>query len=130
MIDRDGNFYGTTSAGGEYGYGTVFRLSPSGAETVLYSFKGHDAGDGAAPQSGVIADRKGNLYGTTSHDGAAPRGPGVVYKLTPDGTETVLRAFTGGKDGKYLDNTLRADGMGNLYGTAADGGYVKLRCDP
>jgi len=42
----------------------------------------------------------------------------------------VLRAFTGGKDGKYLDNTLRADGMGNLYGTAADGGYVKHRCDP
>ena len=108
----------------------MFTLSPSGTETVLYSFKGHDAGDGAAPQSGVIADRKGNLYGTTTNDGGAPRGPSIVYKLAPDGTETVLHAFTGGKDGTHVATSLVADGGGSLYGAAQDGGYVKRRCDP
>jgi len=130
MIDKDGNFYGTTSAGGDYGYGTGFKLSPSGTESVLYSFKGHGSGDGAEPQSGVIADRQGNLYGTTTNDGGTPRGPGIVYKLAPDGTETVLHAFTGGKDGTHVATSLVADGVGNLYGAAEDGGYAKRRCYP
>jgi len=78
----------------------------------------------------VIADRKGNLYGTTTNDGGAPRGPSIVYKLAPDGTETVLHAFTGGKDGTHVATSLVADGGGSLYGAAQDGGYVKRRCDP
>jgi uncharacterized repeat protein (TIGR03803 family) len=76
----------------------------------------------------LIADSSGNLCGTTSGGGAS--GTGVVFKLSPGGTETVLHAFTGGKDGTHVAASLVADGVGNLYGAAEDGGYAKRRCYP
>jgi len=123
--DSAGNFYGTTSAGGgsencSFGCGTVFKLAPNGTETVLYSFKGES--DGAVPYGGVIADRKGNLYGTTYKGGA--NNYGTVFKLAPNGTETVLYSFCAQAnctDGSYPDAGLIMKDK-NLYGTTYYGG--------
>lgn len=120
LADAIGNLYGTTSGGDANDYGTVFKLSPEGEETVLYSFTG--GSDGAYPSFGaeLIADAEGNLYGTTSHGGSS--GYGTVFKLSPQGEETVLYFFMGGSDGTYPFGGLLADAMGNLYGTAEAGG--------
>jgi uncharacterized repeat protein (TIGR03803 family) len=86
--DEAGNLYGTTSGGGAHGVGTVFKLSPSGAETVLYSFAG--APDGASPEAGLVRDKAGNFYGTTYHGGTGKcrhigvgLGCGTVFRLSP-----------------------------------------------
>lgn len=93
IIDGSGNLYGTAEAGGNlnacnpsyYGCGVVYKLDPSGNETVLYRFNGET--DGANPQSGVIMDSAGNLYGTAVYGGivnkACPAGCGVVFKIAP-----------------------------------------------
>ena len=136
-MDQNNNFYGTTVSGGgahckignSTGHicGTVFKLTGDGTETVLYKFKG-SPNDGAEP-SGVIMDQAGNLYGTAELGGlSGPScigngGCGVVFKLAPDGTETVLHFFTGknGDGGSPLAG-LVADSMGNLYGATPWGG--------
>lgn len=131
IADADGNLYGMTSEGGnyngspcsEFGCGTVFEVQPNGNKTTLYEFQG--GSDGALPVGGVIADASGNLYGTTSSGGGAGclgGGCGTVFKLTPDGTETVAYAFQGGSDGQFPEAGLIADGAGNLYGTTLLGG--------
>jgi uncharacterized repeat protein (TIGR03803 family) len=117
--DAKGNLYGTASFGGSSFNGNVFKLDPSGTETVLYSFTG--GGDGGSPQSGLIRDSAGNLYGTTTFGGAA--GFGTVFKVTPQGQETVLYSFKGGADGAYpFAGSLVRDPAGNLYGTTQTGG--------
>jgi uncharacterized repeat protein (TIGR03803 family) len=117
VLDGFGNLYGTTTGGGASGYGTVFKLSKTGKETVLHSFGG---ADGATPLAGLIRDSNGNLYGTTYFGGAW--GPGTVFKLDRAGKEKVLYSFTGGADGGYPRGPLVRDKAGNLYGTAAFGG--------
>ena len=87
----DGNLYGTSTAGGAYGDGTVYRVTPAGAETVLYSFSGSTASDPASPAGGLIQGADGNFYGTTRAGGAA--GTGVVFRLTPAGAISVLNSF-------------------------------------
>jgi uncharacterized repeat protein (TIGR03803 family) len=124
LIDGSGNLYGTTSRGGLYGYGNVFEMTPSGTETVLYSFTG--GADGGAPDSNLLRDGVGNLYGTAAVGGAAAgySGFGVVFKLTPSGTESVLYAFctsSGCTDGKYPGSLVRA-ASGDFYGTTTEGG--------
>ena len=130
--DRAGNLYGTTQFGGDQhcvvfgrpGCGTVFKLSPTGKETILHSFSGVP-GDGATPLAGLTMDAAGNLYGTTYSGGTGCTGIGcgTVYKITPSGTETVLYSFTGGADGYApYDVDLVIDPAGNLYGTAELGG--------
>jgi len=125
-MDRAGNFYGTTVGGGQgcfgSGCGTVFRLAPDGTETVLYSFTG--GADGSNPYGAVIRDNGGNLYGTTRLGGAY--GFGTAFKLAADGTETVLHAFTNGKDGSQPNAALLMDRKGRLYSTADYG--AKTRC--
>lgn len=122
IADAQGNLYGTTLEGGSLGYGTVFKLSPKGKETVLYSFTGGTT-DGAFPYAGVIADSRGNLYGTTHLGGtSADGGYGTVFKVTPNGKETVLHFFASGSDGAYPDAPLIADSRGDLYGTTFAGG--------
>ncbi len=128
--DEAGNLYGTTAYGGNvgcdghgFGCGTVFEVAPDGTETVLYAFAG--GGDGALPFAGVIRDKAGNLYGTTSEGGNTDcwgYGCGTVFKLAPNGTETVLYAFTGGSDGVNPEASLIEDSAGNLYGTTYSGG--------
>ena len=114
-MDAAGNLYGATVYGGAYGYGTVFKLDPSGKETVLHSFRGSD---GRYPGAGVIVDAGGDLYGTTYQGGAY--GSGTVFKLDPSGNETVLHSFNH-SDG-YYPGALMMDAKGNLYGTAFYGG--------
>src|SRR5215469_624020 len=90
-------------------------------ETVLYSFLG--GSDGASPQAGLIKDKTGNLYGTTYYGGGTGcygDGCGAVFKLAPDGTETLLYAFQGGADGESPQAGLIMDKSGNLYGTTTE----------
>jgi len=115
--DAQGNLYGTTSAGGAYGAGTVFRVDTTGKETVLYSFTG--GADGGDPGC-VLLDAQGNLYGATESGGAY--GPGTVFKLDTAGAETVLYSFTGGADGGAPLGGVVQDGQGNLYGSTMSGG--------
>jgi uncharacterized repeat protein (TIGR03803 family) len=116
--DLAGNLFGTAYQGGAAAQGAVFKVDPSGRQTVLYNFTGGD--DGANPYAGVIRDPAGNLYGTTYQGGAA--GAGVVYKLDPSGNETVLYTFKGGNDGANPYAGVVADVAGNLYGTTVNGG--------
>jgi uncharacterized repeat protein (TIGR03803 family) len=115
--DSAGNLYGTTQAGGSWGWGVVYKLNAAGHETVLYNFTG--GADGGEPQAGVIRDSAGNLYGTTSVGFA---NQGVVYKVDTAGHETVLYAFTGGADGGTPYSGVISDSAGNLYGTTNTGG--------
>jgi uncharacterized repeat protein (TIGR03803 family) len=133
VFDSKGNLYGTTLVGGDafdVSEGTVYELSPNGSggwnETVLYSFctPSVHCPDGNYPDSNLIFDGVGNLYGTASSGGAY--GHGVVFELSPskDGgwNETVLCSFAGGMDGSGPGSGLIMDSAGNLYGTTAYGG--------
>jgi uncharacterized repeat protein (TIGR03803 family) len=133
IFDQKGNLYGTTQAGGAHGYGVVFKLTPEGKETVLYSFCAHTKAavctDGASPHAGVVFDQKGNLYGTTTGGGA--HGYGTVFKLTPKGREAVLYSFCAQNnctDGEYPYAGVILDLTGNLYGTTSSGGAFE-RCE-
>jgi uncharacterized repeat protein (TIGR03803 family) len=115
----DGNFYGTTIGGGTSGQGTVFKITSSGFESVLYSFTG--GGDGGVPQAGLVQGVDGNFYGTTAGGGAS--GEGTVFSITSTGVETVLHSFAGGAaDGNHPYAALIQGGDGSFYGTTAGGG--------
>ena len=116
--DDSGNLYGVTLRDGANGQGTVFRYSPDGQYTVLHDFAG--GSDGAWPTAGLIRDADGNLYGATLYGG--PSNQGTVFKVAPDGTESVLYAFKGGSDGITPAGRLMRDARGNLYGTTMHGG--------
>jgi len=118
----DGNFYGTTVAGGINDDGTVFELTPDGAETVLYSFSyGGDSADGEEPAAALIQGSDGNFYGTTTYGGV--NDSGTVFQLAPLGSETVLHSFgvKGGSDGAYPVAPLIQASDGNFYGTTTGG---------
>jgi len=117
--DSKGNLYGTARNGGVPNDGTVFKLTKSGKFTTLHSFAGPPS-DGAQPVAGLVMDKQDNLYGTTFQGGAY--GYGVVFKVSPTGTATVLYSFTGGADGSEPGAGLVIDKKGNLYGTTPEGG--------
>ncbi|MGD0189823.1 MAG: choice-of-anchor tandem repeat GloVer-containing protein [Rhizomicrobium sp.] len=126
VADASGNLYGTTGGGGTcnveiYGCGTVFKIASGGTESVLYAFQGGT--DGQWPYGGVIIDGAGNLYGTTELGGS--QGAGTIFKIAPNGTETVLYSFKGGKDGVDPQAGLVTDANGTLYGTTEYGGNSK-----
>jgi uncharacterized repeat protein (TIGR03803 family) len=122
VLGKRSTLYGTTSGCGAHGAGTVFQLTKSGSLTVLHSFNA-DGTDGTLPYAGVVLDRAGNLYGTTSAGGASDSG--TVFKITPAGAETVLHAFaTDGTDGIFPNGVI-LDKLGNLYGTTRGGGTGK-----
>src|ERR1017187_36689 len=116
FMDKEGNLYGTTFAGGSAGQGTVFKLDSAGNETVLHSFAWPDS----AYPDGLVMDKKGNFYGTTFAGGSAD--VGTVFKLDTAGNETVLHTFTNSPDGAQPGGALAMDKMGNLYGTTRQGG--------
>jgi uncharacterized repeat protein (TIGR03803 family) len=128
-LDSAGNLYGVTAIGGSgfgnSGYGVVFKVDTAGNETVLHTFGGPD---GANPDSVLLFDSQGNLYGTTEHGGNSQcgMGCGTVFKLSPDGSESVLYAFcslSNCTDGKEPGTgPLVRDSAGNLYGTTYFGG--------
>jgi uncharacterized repeat protein (TIGR03803 family) len=130
--DASGNLYGTTYHGGSstncfdgpHGCGTVFKVSATGKETVLYRFAGGTT-DGCYPEAGLLRDKAGNLYGTTLNCGAS--GYGTVFKLDTTGSETLLHSFAGyPSDGAYPWYAgLLMDSKGNLYGVTEEGGGTK-----
>ena len=118
----DGNLYGTTPGGGSTDiYGAVFKITPSGALTVMHSFVGTD---GAFSVSGVIQGTDGNFYGTTEEGGA--KGPyGTIFKMTADGSLTTLHSFCSRAacgDGQQPDAGLVEGANGDFYGTTQLGG--------
>jgi len=135
--DDAGNLYGVTADGGQVCCGTVYEITPSGQETILYSFAG--GRDGNAPTSVLLLDNAGNLYGTTQAGGntGCTEGGGcaVVFKLSPQAnggyTESVLYVFcslANCADGQRpLSGPLVLDPQGSLYGTTHFGG--KPQCD-
>jgi len=114
-----GTLYATTNAGGASGNGTVFEISKSGEESVLYSFAG--GSDGANPTGGLIFDKAGNLYGTTSAGGGVANA-GTIFEITAAGQEEVLYTFPAGSNGASPEAGLVLDAKGNLYGTTSAGG--------
>jgi uncharacterized repeat protein (TIGR03803 family) len=125
ILDSAGNLYGTAAGGGSTNNGVVYKLDPSGVETVLYSFAG--GSDGSEPYAGVVRDAAGNLYGTTFFGGAAD--VGVVFKLDASGRETVLHSFSRGKGASGTDGWepyagVTLDSAGNLYGTTTESGVA------
>ena len=124
VLDKEGNLYGTTYEGGEYNQGTVFKLTPSGTETILHSFDFNGL-DGYYPDGTLVLDGKGNLYGTTTYGGpygCNEDGCGTVFELTPSGKERILHSFGASGDGSNPYGSLVPDKMGNLYGTTDLGG--------
>ena len=118
----DGNLYGTAQYGGTNGgWGTIFKITPAGILTRLFSFA---STNGAVPFAGLVQDIGGAFYGTTSVGGAY--GAGTVFKLAADGTFTSLYSFTGGNDGSNCYGGLLLASDGNLYGTTVGGGAYGL----
>ena len=118
--DKAGNLYGTSSYEGPSGNGTVFKIDPTGNYTVLYSFTGDS--DGCYPWQGLVRDKAGDLYGTTSSCGSS--GYGTIFQVDTAGTFTLLHSFTGrSSDGAYpYYGHLTMDKAANLYGTTSGGG--------
>ncbi|HLY18438.1 MAG TPA: choice-of-anchor tandem repeat GloVer-containing protein [Bryobacteraceae bacterium] len=120
----NGNFYGTTYGGGAYGYGTVFKISPTGALATLYSFCAQSGcADGEYTFAGLIQATDGNFYGTTYQGGAY--GYGTVFKITASGALETLYSFcaqTGCADGEYAHAGLVQATNGDFYGTTQGGG--------
>ena len=138
ISDASGNLYGTTVLGGdgacnnhgaEFGCGTVYELSPpttgtGWTETLLYQFQG--AADGKSPYGGLVMDRSGNLYGTTTSGGSSSSG--TVFELSPPAsgtgpwTITTIYNFNGFSSGGGPWGAPAIDKLGNLYGTTYGGG--------
>ena len=116
----NGNLYGTTVGGGSSFYGTVFKTTPGGTLTTLYSFCAQPScTDGAEPYAGLVQATNGGFYGTTA--GGPFSGYGTVFKITPDGTLTTLHNFDN-SDGEQSEGGLVQATDGNLYGTTYYGG--------
>jgi uncharacterized repeat protein (TIGR03803 family) len=126
--DAVGNLYGTTYSGGAHNYGSVYKLARNGTLSVLYSFNFGVGDDGARPVSNLVRDTAGNLYGTTIFGGffgnstCQGSGCGTVFRVDPNGNETVLYSFTGNPDGYDPRAGIVMDSSGNLYGTTTKGG--------
>jgi uncharacterized repeat protein (TIGR03803 family) len=133
VLDPAGNLFGVTFYGGNpnssSGYGTVFEVNNSGQESVFYAFTAPP--NGTNPNGSLVRDSTGNLYGTTTYGGSGScnngflPGCGIVFKVDPSGSETVLYNFTGGADGQY-PGSLIMDAAGNLYGKAGYNSYGEV----
>jgi len=146
VFDAQGNLYGTAAGGGTGNCGVVYELSPQGDgtwnETILYDFKPPGSGsDGCIPESRLVFDTAGNLYGTTYFGGGGnvehtgcESGCGTVFRLSPKAggvwKETVLHVFHGMQtlDGTYPQAGVVFDSKGNLWGTTTQGGTQLENC--
>ncbi len=124
----DGNFYGSTSAGGAGAYhqgGTVFKITPSGTLTTIYNFCSQpNCTDGDSSVARLVQATDGTLYGTTLHGGAycmPTSGCGTVFRITPSGMLTTLHSFDDTDDGKTPFGGLVQASDGNFYGAATYG---------
>jgi len=115
--DAAANLYGTTSRGGTFGAGVVFKVDSGGTFNVIYNFTG--GADGGTPSAALVLDPAGSVYGTAIAGGAFSKG--VVFWINPAGQQTVLHNFNGiAGEGPY--GGLVRDPAGNLYGTTYFGG--------
>jgi uncharacterized repeat protein (TIGR03803 family) len=131
ITDGNGNFYGTTAWGGptydeDMGLGVIYKWSASGGIQALASFNGTN---GDSPQTGLVADGNGNLYGTTFYGGASYNGTrgtgyGAIFKWSASGGLQTLASFNGA-NGEYPVGSLIMDGSGSLYGATSGGGANK-----
>lgn len=120
MQGIDGSLYGTTIAGGLFGQGTVFRISPAGSLTILHSF---DLSDGSEP-SALVQGSNGVLYGICESGGRV--GKGTLFAMTTDGTLLWDNSFAGAPDGAHPEGPLVIGLDGNIYGTTTNGGSNNL----
>jgi uncharacterized repeat protein (TIGR03803 family) len=122
----DGSFYGTTALGGtsqacSNGCGTIFKLCPTGVESVLYSFGGSAQGP-LSPSGPLILASDGNFYGLAYNmTPSTPTVRGSIYRMAPDGTVSLIYTFRG-PDGADPAGALLQASDGNLYGTTGGGG--------
>src|ERR1017187_991590 len=132
VLGSDGSFYGVTAQGGTstncglYGCGTIFRISPGGSCTSLYSFAG-SPNDGSSPFAGLVQGSDGNFYGMTYYGGTSTNcsggGCGTIFRISPSGTYTSLHYFVGyPTDGSLPGAQLAQGSDGNFYGTTDQGG--------
>ena len=120
VLGPDGNFYGTTNGAGAHNGGIVFKMTPGGDITVLYSFCTQpNCADGNAPDAGLALGSDGNFYGVTTSGGA--NNDGTVFSVTPGGGFTLLHSFAG-SDGAEPNGTLILASDGNFYGTTTSQG--------
>jgi len=133
VLGNDGDLYGTTSGGGAVGNdsGTIFKITPSGTLTTLYSFCAQtNCPDGRSPSAPLVVATDGNFYGTTPEDGANTKNGadyGTVFKMTPAGKLTTLHSFCSEAncaDGRQPASGLVQASNGNLYGTTVAGGSM------
>jgi len=136
VVGADGNFYGANPFGGEDNWGTVFKIMPGGALTVLHTFNDYYDHDGALP-NGLVQATDGSFYGTA---GGGPMFAGIVFKITFDGTLTTLHAFDRtdgqsplappiqGSDGNFYGTTSEAgpNGYGTVYKMSPQGSLMTL----
>ncbi len=133
VAGADGNYYGVTAFGGANGFGTVFRITPAGVESILHSFSG-GVSDGAHPVGTLVIGTDGSFYGVTSEGGPAttrrPYGVGVVFKITAQGQESVMAQFSDPSD--FALAAIAAHPDGNLYAlqNRTDGTTSLLRINP
>ena len=128
VLASDGNFYGTTIYGGAHSAGAVFKITPSGTLSLLYSFCSvpgyYGCADGNAPL-GMVQGRDGNFYGVADQGGELNYAGGTIFRLTPSGALTTLYSFCGIADctaGQSPTSIMQASD-GNLYGVMANAGY-------
>jgi uncharacterized repeat protein (TIGR03803 family) len=121
-FDGTGDLYGVTYVGGDYGLGTLFKITPDGTESTVRSFGNGD--DGAFPRSQPMIDESGNIYGTTNGGGGSTNcdgGCGTIWKYGADGKYKVLHKFDFTKGSQPVGQLL-LDAAGNLYGITTNGG--------
>jgi uncharacterized repeat protein (TIGR03803 family) len=126
LLATNGNFYGVTSTGGAYNYGSIFKITPAGKLTTLHSFNNTD---GANPQAALIQATNGNFYGTTFGGGAYSEG--TAFEITSGGTLTTLYSFCaddGCPDGSKPNSGLIQAADGNFYGVTVAGGNISSFC--
>jgi uncharacterized repeat protein (TIGR03803 family) len=123
VLDTAGNLYGTTAGGGSEDCGTIYKIDPSGNESVLYEFT-QCSPVGGIPYGRLIRDQAGNLYGTTEAGG--PLQFGSVFVLSSAGVFTSLYNFRLSPDGRYPYAGVSRDAAGNLYGADTRGGTFNL----
>ena len=119
MQGSDGNFYGVTEHGGTSNHGSIYRMTSDGTIAVLYSFPGGEGG--AYPLATLLEANDGNFYGTTHEGGESNNG--TIFRMTPDGTVTILHRFTNGPTsaGRSPASRLIQGSDGNIYGATTQG---------
>ncbi|HEY1612739.1 MAG TPA: choice-of-anchor tandem repeat GloVer-containing protein [Rhizomicrobium sp.] len=117
VVDKRGVIYGTAETGKNDSWnGFVFKIFPNGGMHIIHKFAGYPA-DGAVPSSALVLDKAGNIFGTTSIGGSANFGS--LFKIAPDGSESLLYSFQNGTDGEN-PHTLIENRNGDFFGLAGD----------